>query len=69
MHRTRSARTTALVVLAAFTLLLVACGPESERTRGGGPGADIGNHGRTVSLHGDGVMFHETPLVGNAIRK
>jgi hypothetical protein len=27
-----------------LTALLAGCGPEDGRARGGGPGADIGNH-------------------------
>ena len=33
-------------------LLLTACSPEASRTRGGGPGADVGNRGASVQLHG-----------------
>ena len=27
---------------------VVACSPEASRTRGGGPGADVGNHSRNL---------------------
>jgi hypothetical protein len=39
-----------LSLLAALVAaaLLVACSPEASRTRGSGPGADVGNH--SVSL-------------------
>lgn len=42
----------AVVLLAA--LALSACGPEADRQRGGGPGADIGNRtlGAAIDLHG-----------------
>ena len=33
----------ATAVLMALTLTLLACSPEVDRTRGGGPGADIRN--------------------------
>ena len=33
-----------LIVAAALLLLLAACGPEAGRPRGGGFGADVGNH-------------------------
>jgi len=32
------------VLLALLLALLAGCGPEDQRARGGGPGADIGNH-------------------------
>ena len=45
-------------------LALAACGPEGERSRGGGAGADIGNRGSPVVLLEetyDGRVFYETP--------
>ena len=46
-------------VLAAF---VSACAsPEAARTRGGGPGADPGNHGTVVQLHAGAKMYHKTP--------
>ena len=53
-------------------LLAAACSPEAARVRGGGPGADIGNHGRPVELHAsapEGGMFYQTPKEGLAVRK
>lgn len=38
----RAARLALLVALLGG--LLAACGPEDGRARGGGPGADVGNH-------------------------
>jgi hypothetical protein len=35
-----------LAVLVAATV--IACSPEATRTRNGGPGADIGNHSRSL---------------------
>ena len=47
-------------VLLGVTLL--GCGsPEATRMRGGGPGADVGNRGRTVSMHGGSEPYFETP--------
>jgi len=37
-----------LALLAALLLGLLACSPEAARTRGGGPGADVGNHSRNA---------------------
>ncbi|MDI3339963.1 MAG: hypothetical protein QJR03_05460 [Sphaerobacter sp.] len=42
-----------LAVVLTSLVLLAGCGPEASRTRGGGPGADIGNRSGTVQLHGD----------------
>jgi hypothetical protein len=55
--------------VAALLLLALGCSPEASRTQGGGAGADIGNHSQTVPLHGDGVMFYNTPREGQAITK
>jgi hypothetical protein len=40
----------ALVILlaAVCAATLIACSPEATRTRNGGPGADIGNHSRSL---------------------
>jgi hypothetical protein len=41
---------------------LTACtSPEAERTRGGGPGADIGNRGSPVVMHEGSKPYEETP--------
>ena len=58
-----------LLVLALGLVLTLGCSPEAGRTQGGGAGADIGNHSQTVPLHGDGVMFYNTPREGQAITK
>ena len=45
-------------------LLLTACSsPEATRTRGGGPGADVGNRGSPVELHAGARPYHNTPCV------
>jgi hypothetical protein len=42
--------------------------PESERTRGEGPGADVGNHpAGPVQIHAGADMYHETPTHGQGI--
>jgi hypothetical protein len=48
---------------------VVACSPEATRSRGGGPGADVGNRGATVEIHGKTNTAHDTPAVGRAVRK
>jgi hypothetical protein len=37
--------------------------PEATRTRGGGPGADVGNTGTPVELHAGSRPYHATPNV------
>lgn len=33
-----------VVLLLLLLAVLAGCGPEDQRVRGGGPGADVGNH-------------------------
>lgn len=33
-----------VVLLLLLLAVLAGCGPEDQRARGGGPGADVGNH-------------------------
>ncbi len=52
-------------------LILVAssaCSPEASRTRGGGPGGDIGNRATEVQLHPGGpkIIYYNTPKEGDA---
>lgn len=49
------------IVLLVGGLLLSACSPEATRTRGGGPGADIGNRPTVVNIHGRTDPYYETP--------
>ncbi len=35
--------------------------PEAKRVRGGGPGADLGNHDRYAELHQGAKMYYRTP--------
>lgn len=42
--------------------------PESERTRGEGRGADVGNHpAGPVQIHAGASMYYETPTHGQGI--
>ena len=50
------------------SILLVAAlagcaSPEAQRSRGGGPGADVGNRGSVVELHEGAEPYYETPCV------
>jgi hypothetical protein len=35
--------------------------PEAGRARGGGPGADPGNHGAVVRMHAGARVYYRTP--------
>ena len=47
--------------------MLLGCGPEAERERGAGPGADIGNRGTIVDMHGPTNPAYQEPIQGQAI--
>ena len=50
-----------LVLLAAA---LVGCdSPEAKRSRGGGPGADVGNRRPIVEMHQGAQPYYRTPCV------
>jgi hypothetical protein len=62
----------AIGALVAAALVSLACSPEASRERNGGPGADVGNRGSAVELHGkrpSDQMFYQTPRVGQGIRR
>jgi hypothetical protein len=78
-HRRRAPRSAArispvsllvvsLLVVALLVVALAACAsPEAKRSRGGGPGADPGNRGAEVELHGEGPdPYFGTPVLGSA---
>ncbi len=53
-----------LAILALLALGLAACSPspEASRTRGGGSGADVGNHTSTLLIHAGGSeAYYGTP--------
>jgi hypothetical protein len=52
----------ALITVAALVFYLAACAsPETTRTRGGGPGADVGNRGKVLEMHQGSRPFWKTP--------
>ena len=55
-------------VLLTLPLLLSACtvSPEAARARGGGAGADIGNRGAIVQIHGKLDPGHDVPAIGKS---
>jgi len=57
------------VAAGAAAVLVAAChSPEASRSRGTGPGADVGNRGR-VELHGGSQIYYDTPvLIGTLAR-
>lgn len=69
----RSSERRIAATLAVMALGLAACTPEARRERATGPGADIGNHGWPVQMHGDTDpvrrVYHETPRMGRGIER
>ena len=56
----RAGRLVTSCVLLAVTLM--GCGsPEATRTRGSGPGADVGNRGPIVYMHEGSQPYFATP--------
>ena len=49
------------MLLTAVALVSGCVSPETTRTRGGGPGADVGNRRATVELHEGSDPFWKTP--------
>ena len=58
-----------VAALLVAALGLVGCSPEATRVRGGGPGADIGNWGSPVEIHGKTDPSYQVPRVGQGVRK
>lgn len=53
-------RATLLLLL----LALAACSPPEAQRKPGEPGADVGNRGASLVLHGRNDAFHGTPSLG-----
>ena len=52
----------AMILITALSLGLASCAsPETTRTRGGGPGADVGKRGKVVEMHEGSRPFWKTP--------
>ena len=48
--------------MALCLLLIPACAsPEAVRTRGGGPGADVGNRRAQIEFHAGATPYYRTP--------
>ena len=50
-----------LALLAAGVAAAACASPEAMRARGGGPGADPGNHGTSVQIHAGAKVYYKTP--------
>jgi hypothetical protein len=55
--------TLSMITLLAVFLLGACSSPEVTRTRGGGPGADVGNRGQPVEMHEGSKPFDKTPQI------
>ncbi|MCC7414344.1 MAG: hypothetical protein IT495_22205 [Gammaproteobacteria bacterium] len=51
------------LVIATACCLLGCTSPEAERSRGGGPGADIGNRGNPIVMHEGSQPYAGTPTL------
>ncbi len=49
------------VALALLGAVTACASPEAGRSRGGGPGADPGNHGAVVEVHDGAKIYYRTP--------
>jgi hypothetical protein len=52
---------TLAALLIAFAALAACDSPETRRTRGAGPGADVGNRTKVVEMHQGSQPFWKTP--------
>ena len=48
-------------LIAAGVVAGCATSPEAARVRGGGPGADPGNHGAVLEVHAGNEVYYKTP--------
>jgi hypothetical protein len=54
---------TAITLIALLCFLAGCTSPETARSRGGGPGADIGNRTKFVQMHEGSKPFEGTPKI------
>jgi hypothetical protein len=53
-----------LALLTIIAVTVAACtSPEANRSRGGGPGADMGNRSSIVRMHEGSRPFEQTPKI------
>ena len=54
----------AMILLTAVSFSLIGCAsPETTRTRGSGPGADVGNRAKVLEMHEGSQPFWKTPKI------
>jgi hypothetical protein len=58
-----SQRVCAVILLLPLIGAAACASPEASRTRGGGPGADVGNRTPMVEMHAGAQPYHRTPCV------
>ena len=56
-----------LFLLTAVLAVTACSSPEATRTRGGGPGGDVGNRAGAPDLHGSVDPYYGTPKTGRAV--
>jgi hypothetical protein len=57
-------RLSSALLLALLAAGLVGCdSPEARRTRGAGPGADVGNRRPVVDMHQGAQPYYKTPCI------
>ena len=54
---------TAIIFLVVLCALAACMSPETGRSRGGGPGADVGNRKQVVRMHEGADPFYKTPTL------
>jgi hypothetical protein len=53
-----------LALLTIITAVVAGCtSPEANRSRGGGPGGDVGNRGSIVRMHEGSRPYEQTPRI------
>ena len=52
---------TSIFFLSVICVLAACASPETVRSRGGGPGADVGNRTKFVRMHEGADPFYKTP--------
>jgi hypothetical protein len=50
-------------LLLALPIVTACASPEAVRTRGGGPGADVGNRRAVIVFHAGAEPYYKTPCV------
>ena len=53
----------AIALIVVFLFIAACVSPETTRTRGGGPGADVGNRDKFVQMHEGSRPFENTPKI------